>query len=168
MKIVIFGSGGAGKSTLAFKLSQLTNIDVYHLDKLYWLKDWKAQDKDIFLEKLQNILLKDNYIIDGNYSNFLLKERFNDSDIVIFLDISRYVCIYSVIKRYFKYRNKVRPNVAEGCEEAIDLEFIKWIWDYPKRSKTKILDLLQTNPNKKVYILKNRSQMNKFINDFKI
>ncbi len=35
-KIMLIGSGGAGKSTLARKLGVKLGIDVYHLDTLFW------------------------------------------------------------------------------------------------------------------------------------
>jgi len=39
-KIIIVGCGGAGKSTLAVLLGKKLNINVVHLDKLYWLSGW--------------------------------------------------------------------------------------------------------------------------------
>jgi adenylate kinase family enzyme len=34
-RILIIGSGGAGKSTLARHLGEILNIEIFHLDKLY-------------------------------------------------------------------------------------------------------------------------------------
>ena len=39
-KILIIGSGGAGKSTLALKLSEITEIPVIHLDSYFWKPNW--------------------------------------------------------------------------------------------------------------------------------
>ena len=35
-RILVIGSGGAGKSTVARKLGQLLDIEVNHLDRFYW------------------------------------------------------------------------------------------------------------------------------------
>lgn len=41
-KIMVIGvSAGVGKSTFARKLSKKLQIDVHHLDTLYWLPNWK-------------------------------------------------------------------------------------------------------------------------------
>ena len=39
-KVLVIGSGGAGKSTFARHLGTLLNIDVIHLDALYWHPGW--------------------------------------------------------------------------------------------------------------------------------
>ena len=35
-RIMIVGCGGAGKSTFAAKLGELTGLPVYHLDRYFW------------------------------------------------------------------------------------------------------------------------------------
>lgn len=45
-KIMLIGSGGAGKSTLARKLGVKLGIDVYHLDTLFWKPNWESVPKD--------------------------------------------------------------------------------------------------------------------------
>ncbi len=49
-KIMIIGSGGAGKSTLARALGSIMNIEVIHLDKLFWKSNWVETDTIIFLD----------------------------------------------------------------------------------------------------------------------
>ncbi|NBJ69081.1 MULTISPECIES: hypothetical protein [Clostridia] len=39
-KIVIIGSPGSRKSTLARKLSDLLGIPVYHMDTIFWQPGW--------------------------------------------------------------------------------------------------------------------------------
>ncbi len=39
-KIVIIGSAGAGKSTLARELGKILGIEVVHLDLYFWRSDW--------------------------------------------------------------------------------------------------------------------------------
>ena len=35
-RIVIMGSPGTGKSTLAYKIAQQTKLPLYHMDALFW------------------------------------------------------------------------------------------------------------------------------------
>lgn len=44
-KIVLIGSGGSGKFTLARQLSEKLNINVYHLDSLLWRPNWESVSK---------------------------------------------------------------------------------------------------------------------------
>jgi len=39
-RILVIGSGGAGKSTVATRLAQLLDLEVNHLDKFYWRPGW--------------------------------------------------------------------------------------------------------------------------------
>ena len=45
-RILIIGSGGAGKSTLAVKLSELLGLDVVHLDSYFWNPNWEKTPTD--------------------------------------------------------------------------------------------------------------------------
>lgn len=71
MRILIIGCGGSGKSTLAKQLSERLNIPVIHLDRLYWKAGWKTISDEKFDELLLEELLKDSWIIDGNYNRTL-------------------------------------------------------------------------------------------------
>lgn len=162
-KIVIIGSGGSGKSTLARRLGEKFKMNVYHLDKLFWRPNWVGVPKDEQI-KVQNELIKrGNWIIDGNYGG-TMDIRLNAADTIIFLDISRTICVYRVFKRMLKYRNKTRPDMGEGCEERFSFEFIKWIWEYPKTKRPKILYRLeQLSKEKEVIILKSPKEVKNFL-----
>jgi hypothetical protein len=37
--------------------------------------------------------------------------------------------------------------MAEGCNEKLDLKFLAWIWNYPRRTKSKVESLLKKFQN---------------------
>ena len=166
-KVVIIGSGGSGKSTFAKKLSEKINIKVYHLDALFWKPNWVGVPKDE-QAKVQNDLVKtESWIIDGNYGG-TMDIRLNAADTIIFLDIPRTICVYRAFKRMIQYRNKTRPDMGEGCEERFSFEFFKWIWEYPKTKKPKILDKLeQLSKEKEVIIFKSSNEVDNFLEKLK-
>lgn len=136
-KILIIGSGGAGKSTMARRLNEATGIETIHLDKVFWRPNWIETPKDEWEKTVENLLKKDSWIMDGNFSG-TMEMRFAACDTVIFLDMPRTICLWQAYKRFLFYNGNNRPDMAEGCGETFDLKFYKWIWDFPKRSKPKV------------------------------
>lgn len=164
-KIIIIGSGGSGKSTFARKIGKKTGIQVFHLDKLYWKPGWIETGKEEWVEIVKGLTLGESWIIDGNY-NGTMDIRVKAADTIIFLDYSRYICLWGALKRRLMYSKKSRPDMAEGCKEKLDMEFFKWIWTFPYKVRTSILKRLNENSvNKKVVILKNRRESEAFLNE---
>lgn len=161
-KILVIGPGGAGKSTFSRRLSRILNIEVIHLDALYWNPGWVETPKPVWRNMVEELINQDSWIIDGNYSG-TLDIRVEACDTVIFLDIARLTCIRRVLKRAMLYRNGGRPDMAEGCRERLTLEFIRWIWNYPKRTRPKVLELLKASSQSK-HVIRLRKQAD--IDDF--
>ncbi len=161
-KILIIGSGGAGKSTFARRLGEKTGIEIIHLDKLHWKPNWTEPPKDEWKETLEKAMCGEAWIMDGNYSG-TLEMRLVACETVIFLDMPRIVCVYRVIKRVALSCGKTRPDMAENCFEQFDWEFIKWIWDFQNRSKPKMERLLtQFRDEKTVIRLKSKREVENF------
>lgn len=165
-KILIIGSGGAGKSTLARQLHDATGIEVTHLDKVFWRPNWVETPKDEWEKTIENLLKKDSWIMDGNYGG-TLEMRFAVCDTVIFLDMPRTICVWQAFTRFLIYKKKNRPDMAEGCDEKFDLEFLKflkWIWDYPKRTKPKVELLIKRfEDTKKIIRLRSKTETENFL-----
>jgi adenylate kinase family enzyme len=162
-KVLILGCSGSGKSTFSNQLSKVENLPVIHLDSLYWKPGWIASTEIEWNQIIEEIVRKDKYIMDGNYSQ-TLTIRMKDADTIFFFDFSRYLCIYRAIKRRIINHGKTRNDMAEGCIEKIDLEFIKWIWNFKKRSRYKILkELKEVEAQKKVIIFKKPRDVKNYI-----
>lgn len=166
-KVLILGCAGSGKSTFARKLGELTNLPVIHLDSLYWKAGWIASNDEEWDQMIEELVLRRSYIMDGNYSR-TLEKRLVEADTVYFFDLPRYICIYRTIKRRIMNHGKTRIDMAEGCEEKIDLEFLRWIWNFRKRSRDYILRTLEeVDGQKKVYIFNTTREANEYMNQFK-
>lgn len=162
-RILVIGSGGAGKSTFSRCLSELTGIEVFHLDKLYWKPNWNEPSKAEWQKTLENLLEKEMWIMDGNFGGTLAL-RLAACDMAIFLDLPRTVCLQRVVKRRLTYRGTNRPDMSEGCHEKIDFKFLKWIWDYPKKNRPAIEEKLQKFENEKTIIrLKSQREVEDFL-----
>lgn len=162
-KIMIIGSAGAGKSTLARKLEEITKIEAIHMDTLFWTKDWIPVSQEELFQKVEKIIERDSWIIDGNYSKSI-DIRFDSADAIIFLDAPLWLCLYRVIKRRIIYANKERPDMAKGCKEKIDWEFIQWIINYHRKKKKKVRSKMNDYADiKKVFIIKNQMDKEKLL-----
>jgi len=162
-KVVLIGSGGSGKSTLATALGEKTGFPVYHLDKLFWKPNWQESSKDEFRQKLAEIYPLDAWIMDGNFGG-TMAERLIQADTIIFLDVSTFVCIISVLKRFLTYRRTNRPDMTEGNNERLDIDFLSWIIHYRRRSRPKVLAMIkEIGKDKNIVILKSRSQMKEYL-----
>ena len=96
-------------------------------------------------------------IIEGLYTN-TIEKRINYCDTIIYMDFSRWVCLYNVIKRVIKNYGKSRNGMPANCPEKFDYKFLKCIWNYNKKYRKKYLSMLKNIDNKNVFILRNRKE----------
>ena len=160
--IGLLGPNGAGKSTLARKLGEKTGLPVVHLDALFWKPGWVEMPKDEFDALLRQEMAKEQWIMDGNF-NRTMPERIKRCDTIIYLDFSRLACLMGVLKRVITTYGKVRPDMGEGCPERIDLEFLKWVWNFNKNKRESYYKLLNEAENVETIVLKNRRAVKLFL-----
>ncbi len=54
--------------------------------------------------------------------------------------------------------------MAEGCHERFDLRFVLWVWNYGKRSRPKIIKLMDENAEgKKIIFLRSNEEVERFM-----
>ena len=138
MKIVILGFSGCGKSTLARLLGEKHQIPVLHLDSVHFTANWVERPLE---EKLSDVRAfldnNENWVIDGNYSQVEDVRRLREADSIILLELNRFVCLYRVLKRWITYKGCTRPDMAEGCPEKVDWEFVRWVLHDGRTAKKK-------------------------------
>lgn len=166
-KVVLIGSGGSGKSTLATRLGEAVDLPVWHLDQLLWKPGWVPVEREEVHGIQRKLISGERWIIDGNYGS-TMELRMDAADTIIFLDLSRWRCSYRAMKRMLRYHGKSRPDMREGCEERLDLTFLKWIWQYPKEKRPGILQKLAAYSGEKTIIhLKNPREVRNFLKNAK-
>ena len=160
-KIIVIGCPGSGKSTFSRALHKLTGLPLYHLDLMYWNEDKTIVNKEVFLDRLNNALSLDEWIIDGNYSSSM-EMRIKKCDTIVFLDYPLEVCLEGVKNR----KNQKRSDMP-WVETEDDLEFIEFIKKFNTECKPKILELLSVYSNKTIYTFNNRESAAEFLNAIK-
>lgn len=165
MRVLITGSGGAGKSTFAKALSDKTNIPIIHLDYYYHQKDTNyANNKPAWVEKVYSMLDQKSWIMEGNYSSSYEK-RFARADTFIFLDVSTAQALWSILKRRYQYRNSKRPEMPEDWKETLNWEFVRYVFRFKKDSRQKLLNEIEQfrHDNLEVHIFNTRKQAYKWL-----
>jgi adenylate kinase family enzyme len=141
-RVLVVGSGGAGKSTFAARLAARTGLPLIHLDSCYWRSGWVATPDDEWKRRVGELVKGDAWVMDGNYGG-TLDERIAACDTVVFLDMPRLLCMWRVIRRWWQHRGRSRPDMTPGCNEQLTLEFLRWIWSYPATRRPDILRRLE-------------------------
>jgi adenylate kinase family enzyme len=163
--VAILGSGGAGKSVLASALAERTGLPVIHLDVVYWEPGWTAPPRDDFDAKLDAAVAEERWILDGNFlRDDSADPRFARVDTVIFLDLPRRVCLWRIAKRRVQEARRPCRDLPEGCSEAFDLEFTRWVWNYPRKNRPDILGRLAAlGSDVTVHRLRSRRAVSSFV-----
>ena len=163
MKIHIIVCSGTGKTYLAKKLSNKYNIPHYDLDNIYWDNSSEKYGTKTEFEKrdklLQNILEKDNWIIEGIYYKWL-EQSFKNADIIHILDLPKYIYKFRIIKRFIKRKLKLEASKKETLKSLLDL--LKWTDKFQNEDMKEIIKILKKY-KEKVYFIKDKNEIKKIL-----
>ncbi|MFJ6413941.1 DNA topology modulation protein [Terribacillus saccharophilus] len=166
-RIALIGSGGSGKSTLAMDIGKILDIEVWHLDAILWKPNWILTPREEQKQIQSQLVSQGSWIIDGNYQS-TLDIRLEAADTIIFLDMPRSLCLYRVWKRRLMYHNRSRPDMQSGCKEKIDLQFLKWIWDFPSKKRPQMQHkLAELGMDKQIIRLRSPREVKGFLDKIK-
>ena len=164
MKIAVLGYCGAGKSTLARALGERYGLPVLHFDTTQFTPNWQERDRDEAHRMVHAFMENPEWVIDGNYTKFEFERRLEEADKIIMVDLPRLACLVRAWKRYFRYRGKSRPDMAEGCDEKMDLEFMWWIlWKGRTRRKRERHRAIQAAYPEKTVVLKRQKDIDRYL-----
>ncbi len=165
-RLLVMGCSGNGKSTLSRHLSGHLGLLHISCDRdIFWLSGWKLRPRPEIAERMSAFVAGDRWIIDGN-SPGTLPLRLPRADAVIWLRFPRLVSLTSVVKRWLRYRGKVRPEMAEGCPEKIDAKFLSYIWNFERAESPEIVRHLEAaRIDLPVIVLKSYRETNRFLSD---
>ncbi|MEH2271832.1 MAG: adenylate kinase [Nostoc sp.] len=99
-KVAVFGNAGGGKSTLSKRLSQITGLPLYVLDKIKYQSGGTELPDEDYKHAHQQILVTDQWIIDGFGCMETLWSRLDKADTLVFIDLPLYVHFWWVTKRF--------------------------------------------------------------------
>jgi adenylate kinase family enzyme len=137
-RVLVIGCSGAGKSTFSRRLASVTGLPRIELDHAYWRAGWTMPPKDEWGARVAELCAEPAWILDGNFTGSL-NIRLPRADTVIWLDYPRLVCIRRVLGRIARDYGRVRDGLPEGCPERLDLEFLRFIWNFNAKTKPRLI-----------------------------
>ncbi|MSR35098.1 MAG: AAA family ATPase [Gemmatimonadetes bacterium] len=162
-RVLVIGSGGAGKTTFSMALAAKTGLPLIHLDRLFWKPGWVETPKAEWKATIRDVIARDRWILDGNYGG-TLPERLEACDTVVFFDFPRLVCLRQVLIRRLQHLGRGHVEIAEECPERLTWSFVVWIWTYPSTRRAGILERLDNlRPDQRAVVLRSRSDARRFL-----
>lgn len=128
-RILVLGPCGAGKSTLATKLGEKLELPIIHLDKEYWRAGWQEPAADVWAAQVEELIARPRWVMDGNYGGSLAR-RLERTQLIVNLDYPRHVFFPRVLWRSLTQFGRTRADMAPGCVERFDPEFLRYAWRY--------------------------------------
>jgi adenylate kinase family enzyme len=156
-RVLIIGISGAGKSRLARQLGTATRLQVIHLDREFWQPGWQPSAPKDWRDRVQQLAAGPAWIMDGNYSA-TLDVRLARADTVLWFDYPRRIVLPRLARRIASFYGQTRPDMAPGCPEQLDLQFLRWVWNFSANSRPQIESALKTHGSHLVPIVFRRDK----------
>ena len=149
-RVVIFGPGASGKSTLAVRLGEITGLSVIELDKVFWRPGLVPTPRDQWV-KIQQMLVEENgWIMDGDLGPYdAVEVRLRAADTLIFLDFSLVRCAWRALRR---------------SRERTD--FWLWLLRYHRQSRPFLMEAIANHAaSATLHVLRNPEALRRFVAD---
>ena len=167
-QIIIIGCPGSGKTYFAKHLSEILQIELFHMDNIYWKKDKTHISRGELISAVDRIISQSEWILDGNYIS-TIEQRIKAADTIFFFDYETKDCLEGV-----KSRIGIKRDDIPWIETKLDPDFQKWIMDFRKdtlpeiekileRYKYKTIIRFTCREDKEKYLMKLKKNVNKNI-----
>ena len=148
MRIVVTGTLGAGKTTLARRIAALLELTHIELDAVNWQSGWRdltRHDPDEFVRRVIKAIEAETWVVDGNYGP-VRDAVWARATHLVWLDYERPVIMSRVIRRTL-LRAVLRTELWAGNREGWGSMLrpsrpIRWAWSTWDQRRREISDRL--------------------------
>ncbi len=163
-RVLVIGSPGTGKSTIAREVARRAGLPMVHLDRIYhdpaeqFFRDkprWRAHVVDQLLPARQ-------WVMDGHYPA-TLPQRVAAADTVIYLDYPARLALVGILRRRFQ-PTRDRDDMPEGWRERVSWSLFWSVLRFRRSETPKVRRLLATlGPSHRVVTLRSREDADRFL-----
>ena len=164
MRIVVIGTSGAGKTTLARRIAVRLNLSHIELDAINWQAGWRdldRHDRDEFRRRVTAAIQPDAWVLDGGYSS-VRDALFRRATHLVWLDYERRVIMVRVIRRSL-LRVVLRTELWAGTGNRERWRHllqpshpIRWAWSTWDRRRSETAERLVENDYAHLVVLRLR------------
>ena len=148
MRIVVVGTSGAGKTTLARKVAALLELPHIELDAINWQSGWRdltRHDPEEFVRRVAEAIEPEAWVLDGNYGP-VRDMVWPRATHLVWLDYERRVIMARVISRTL-FRAVLRTKLWAGNRERWHHLLrpshpIRWAWNTWERRRRETAERL--------------------------
>jgi adenylate kinase family enzyme len=165
-RVLLAGTSGAGKTTLASRVAALLDLPHIEIDALFHGPGWTPRDS--FESEVHRFSAGSCWVTEWQYSQVraILAQR---ADLLVWLDLPRALVMQQVIRRTVR-RRLSRQVLWNGNREPplwtilTDPEHIvRWAWTTHDKTATRVAALLQQRPELVVVRLISRSNIERWL-----
>ena len=154
-RIVVLGCAGTGKTRFAQALAERIGAPAIILDHV-WRPEWGAGDVEHFRDLVRETHAADAWVSDGNFALASFDLRLPRTDLVVWLERPRWLCLWRASMRVFRAGERHRPA---------DLAKVwAFIWNFDRINRPRIeAALQQTGPDVPVVHLQTDQETASFL-----
>ncbi len=158
-RVMIVGCSGSGKSTLAQKLAARFGWRYISMDRdILWLPGWQLRGEEEQLRLMCDAVAGARWVFDGSGPR-TMNVRLERAEFTIWIRPSRLTSILGVLKRWLRLMGQVRPEMAPGCPEKMDWEFLSYVWNFERDHAPRVKEAFeQYGDNVPVLMLKSHAE----------
>jgi adenylate kinase family enzyme len=151
-RVLINGSSGGGKTTLAIALGADLGLPHFELDALFHGAEWTRRPE--FLDDVRDLAAQDSWITEWQYTDAR----------PLLLDTPRPVAMWRVIRRTLRRRFRREALWNGNIEGPLSHIFtdpdhiIRWAWSSHPRAAERIADVLAGHPDLPIVRLRGRRE----------
>jgi adenylate kinase family enzyme len=98
-RVVVVGTTGTGKSTLAARLTELLGAEHVELDSLNHGPNWTPRPVEEFTSAVGDYARRPRWVFDGSYIDRVSGSLWRQADVVVWLDLPLRVVLPRIVRR---------------------------------------------------------------------